>query len=1635
MKKSKNSKSKSENSPAPPLEREDLLIVGIGASAGGIQALKEFFANVPADSGAAYVVILHLSPDHDSQLAEVLQTVAQIPVTQVKEKIRVEPNHVYVVPPNQSLSMSDGYIIVSPIHTIEERRAPVDIFFRTLAESHQDRAVAVVLSGTGANGSMGIKRVKECGGATFVQNPREAEFSEMPRNSIATELIDLILNVDEIPARIIAYKNSLGTVEIPVEAESTPEKPLEKALLEIFSQLMVRTGHNFSNYKRATVLRRIERRINVRNLSDLPEYAAFLRENPDETHSLLKDLLISVTNFFRDKATFQYLEDEVLPKVLEGKTSEQQVRVWVAGCATGEEAYSLAMMLAERTFTVPNAPKIQIFATDIDETALAAAREGFYTLNDAADVSPERLQRFFTKETDGYRIRRELRETVLFASHNIIKDPPFSRLDIITCRNLLIYLNTAAQKRVMEIFHFALNPGSYLFLGNSETVDGSSDLYAPVSKEHRVFQRRHVSPRDGYPVPDYPPAFQIAEAVKYAPGLQKESSERRVFERISYADLHQQMLEQYTPSVLVNEEYNIVHLSESAVRFMQMKGGEPTQNLLKLIRPELRLEIRTALYQAVERQTNVEITNVQFKEGARDETINIFVRPILQPTDTARGFILVLFEQTRETAGVPADAVYRSEEPFIRQLEDENVRLKAQLRVSAEQYEIQAEEFKASNEEQQAMNEELRASKEELETSREELQSVNEELSTVNQELKIKIEEISQTGNDLNNLINSTEIGTVFLDRTFRVQLFTPAARDIFNLIPADVGRPLSDIANKIENVDLLADVEKVLDKLQTAEREIHIIGGRVFMLRALPYRTKDDKINGVVLTFYDITERKRAEEAKFFLASIVESSQDSMLTINFDGIITSWNRAAESLYGYSAAEAIGKPLTMLTLPEDLMEILGNVQKIKRGAAVEIFDTFRLNKDGREMHLEVVLSPVRDASNQIIGVSTIARDVTERRRAEETVELDLKDTQTLQELSTRLVSEENVQTIYDEILAAAIALMRADAGTVQILDADSEQLVLLAHKNFEPKLTKRFERVGAGGKTACGIALKTGERTFVDFDGDNATDADGALRIHSQAGYLAAQSTPLIARSGKPIGMLNTHWRKAKHRPNERELSFLDLLARQAADLIEHHQIEQAMQKSEAKYHALFDSIDEGFCTIEVIFDENEQPVDFRYLETNPAFAKHTGIENATGKTGSELFPQLERRWIEFYGRVALTGEAARLEEEVKTVNGWFDVFASRVGGAGSRKVAVVFNDITMRRRMENDLRQSEERLRLLIESAVDFAIFTLSADGAVNYWNSGAEKVFGYAENEILGRSAAILFTHEDREKGVPEMEMQTALDKGQAPDERFHLRRDGSHFFASGVMFPLKNADGSLRGFVKIARDMTERIKAEQTERDKEMLQKLVGAQEDERRRIARDLHDELGQLLTGLRLKLDSIKNLCDDNEDLCAQINETQLLAKRVDDGIDFLAWELRPAVLDDLGLRPALGKYVREWSHYSGIEAELLGSGAKKIRLAPDVETHLYRIAQEALNNVHKHAQANSVEISLDKRGELVVLIIADDGSGFDADGKTNRTTGIGLIGMRERAALTGGSLEIESKPGKGTTVFVRVPASLEKKEN
>ncbi len=1480
----------------------DFLVVGIGASAGGVEALKEFFAAVPSEPGMAFVVVLHLSPRHESNLAQIIQAYTSMPVAQVTRTVKVHPNRVYVIPPNRRLAMTDGVITVQKAEKTLGTRIVIDLFFRTLADAYGRNAVCIVLSGSGSDGTIGLKRVKENNGFAIVQDPDDAAYDSMPRSAIATNLVDWVLPVREMPEKLVRFRESSERLNL---TNPDPQAPVEikglDELRDILTLIRVKTGHDFSHYKQATLMRRIARHLQIHNLTDIRDYLALLREKPEDMHLLVKNLLINVTNFFRDPEAFEALEKEVIPGLFAGKSADDTVRVWSVGCASGEEAYSLAILLSEYALTLNDPPKVQVFATDVDDDAIAEARDHRYPDTIGADVSPERLRHFFVKEGSNYRVRNDLREIVLFAPHNVLRDPPFSRLDLITCRNMLIYLNRETQDKVLQIFHFALAPDGYLFLGNSESAESQSALYVPVDKKQRIYKRRPATVQKPLPVLPLQGKWEMK-----IPYLSRPADGERA---LSFGDVHYKLVEQYAPpSVLVNEDFEIVHLSESAGRFLRFAGGEPSNSLLKAVHPDLLPDLRAALFSARHERKTARFENISADIDGNSVSVNLIVKHV-EIAEAGRDFLLVIFVENlsapaaaRSTAdgdGVITDKD-NATEAVVRRLEEELRRTKDRLRSTIEQHDTSIEELKASNEELQAINEELRSASEELETSKEELQSMNEELATVNQELKEKIDETSRANSDLQNLMASTNIGTIFLDRALQIKRYTPVVEDLFNIIPTDIGRPLSHLTHKLDHENCAADAAEVLRTLRPIEREIKDREGFTYMLRVLPYRTVDDKIGGVVLTFINISETVEAQQAHRWLAAVVAASSDAIISFGGDNRILSWNPAAERIFGYPAGEVVGRPAKILAGKRSGRRWAEILERVWQGESISELDMIFARKDGAAVDATVALSPIANSAGARIGVTAVVRNISERKELGRLLASDLEDMQLLIELGARLVTAENTSELYDRIVKGAVSLMRADAGTLQIYDEHSGELVMRASEGFSATMTKQFARVAAGSDTSYGIALASGERSFIEFDAAGAPDADGSRARHVKAGYLSAQSTPLITRSGRRIGMLSTHWAQSKYRPPDRQVRFFDLLARQAADLVE--------QQS----------------------------------------------------SGSAL-------------------------------------------------------------------RESDERLKLIVGSIKDYAIVTTSSDGIVTGWNPGAEAIFGYTAREIIGKSGHILFTPEDVKNKMPEDEMRRAREYGRAEDERWHLRKDGSRFYASGVMSPLM--DGRLGGYVKVARDQTQKIAAEAAVRDQKMLRLLVAAQEEERQRIARDLHDQLGQQLTALRLKLESLKTKVPDARSQLV-IQETQEQAKKIDDDVSFLAWELRPTVLDDLGLRAALDNFTREWSRNYGIAGDFHSTRVGKPRLAPEIEINLYRIAQEALNNVMKHAKASRASVLLEVRKDTVVLIIEDDGVGFDPDidkrvdhiGK-----GLGLIGMRERAAIVGGTLEIESSPGGGTTVFAQVP--------
>ncbi|MGH6617119.1 chemotaxis protein CheB [Sphingomonas sp.] len=821
-------------------------ICGIGASAGGVKALQALFRDIPDDLGLAYVVILHLAPDQPSAMTDILGSVTEMSVHQVQDTPKLKPNCVYVIAPDRELVIEGDNIHARPFTQPRGSRAPIDMLFRSVAEGRGD-GLAVILTGAGSDGAKGAAAMKEAGGVIFVQDPAEAEFPSMPHSAISTGLADFVAPIAGLAERIAEVARSKEAVR------SLDEQGAANDLRRIVNFLHSRTGHDFSSYKRATVMRRVLRRMQVRRLLSLAEYAIFLQENPEEAGELFRDMLISVTQFFRDPSAFNLLAEQVI-KPLFDDLGDEGLRCWVPGCATGEEAYSLAILIAEEAARRKMSFPVQIFATDLDEGALATAREGLYPHAIEADVSDERLQRYFVEDGSQYRIRQEIREMVLFASHSVLKDPPFLRLDIISCRNLLIYLERSLQEKLCSVFYYGLRSQRYLFLGSAETADAASELFTPINRDGRLYRSRPNAMRS---LPIMNQHFgQGLGAVGAAP---TPASLGRRDDRPSAQ--HAEAIERAAPpSILVDEAHHILHLSPSAGKFIHHSGGPFSGRLSSVVRPELRLDLSHAVDRAIEQKQPTLTLAVPVTFGGETRRIAMSVSPASGEGTGQQALVFFL------DGGIVDDD--EDEPDHAETKTDEFRRLHAELKGAKEglsrsrgEHEFAIQELRAANEELQSINEEYRSTAEELETSKEELQSMNEELQTVNSELKSKLESISSAHSDLRNLTAATEIGTLFLDEKLRIRMFTPPIAAVFNITDSDVGRSITDFTNRLSQNRMEDDIRKVLRDLVPIEAEVESTDGRWLMMRIRPYRTIEDRIEGAVVSFVDISGLRGAQQ------------------------------------------------------------------------------------------------------------------------------------------------------------------------------------------------------------------------------------------------------------------------------------------------------------------------------------------------------------------------------------------------------------------------------------------------------------------------------------------------------------------------------------------------------------------------------------------------------------------------------------------------------------------------------------------------------------------------------------------------------------------------------------------------------
>jgi len=857
---------------ATPPTRSALRIVGVGASAGGLEAIEQLLEQTRAGNGLVFVIIQHLDPTHKGIMPELLQRMTPLKVTQVKDRMTVKPDTVYVIPPNKDMSILHGVLHLFEPTTPRGLRLPIDFFLRSLAMDQREHSVGIILSGMGTDGTLGIKAIKEKGGVVLVQDPATAKYESMPRSAIETGMADYVAPAQELCGKLVDLLQMPYPPHVKGEELILEDKTLS-ALEKIIILLRAHTGQDFSQYKKSTLYRRIERRMSIHKIDKIAHYARFVQENPMELGLLFKELLIGVTNFLRDAPAWEHLKDVDLPELIRGKSKGGTLRAWVPGCSTGEDAYSLAMMFKEAMdrMNAKGQYNLQIFATDLDRDAIDKARQGVYPSNIVADVSLPRLERFFVKEGRGhYRVGKDIREMVVLAIQNLIMDPPFTKLDILVCRNLMIYLVPEIQKKLLPLFHYSLNPGGILFLGSAETIGAYSDLFKPLERKWRIYQRKETLAR--VELQDFPSSVSVAPVVtheevenhKMAPNLQT-LMDQLILQRFS------------PPTVLINYKGDILYISGRTGKYLEPAAGKVNWNIYAMAREGLRHELIRACQKVARQKGRITINGLKVGINGGQQIVDLTVQALEEPK-ALQGTVAVIFQDVAAPAGrkASAHAAGRSlTRADIAEMEQENEILREELQNTREEMQTSQEELKATNEELQSANEELQSTNEELTTSKEEMQSLNEELQTVNAELQSKVEELSQSNNDMKNLLNSTDIATVFLDKAMILKRFTTQTTRIIKLMPRDIGRPITDIVSDLIYNEMPDDIQQVLQTLVFVEKQIATRDGRWFEARVMPYRTLEDKIEGVVITFTDITKSKVLEQELRLAHELMESKVD----------------------------------------------------------------------------------------------------------------------------------------------------------------------------------------------------------------------------------------------------------------------------------------------------------------------------------------------------------------------------------------------------------------------------------------------------------------------------------------------------------------------------------------------------------------------------------------------------------------------------------------------------------------------------------------------------------------------------------------------------------------------------------------
>jgi two-component system CheB/CheR fusion protein len=1416
-------------------------VVGIGASAWGLEAFVQLLAAIPENTGLAFVLVQHLDPQHESMLTEILVPTTKLPVLTVHDGIKIEPDHVYVIPPNASMELEDGCLRL--VKREPGLHLPIDIFFRSLAQVQGSRAIGVILSGNASDGSLGVRAIKAECGITFAQDEATARFGGMPRNAIATGAIDYVLPPAEIGRELVrlGHHRFLVTATPGVaQSEVLPDDDGGHHLTRILAILQAATKVDFSQYKLNTIRRRIGRRLMILRIESLAEYARYLQNNPSELNELYKDMLISVTSFFRDPDTFNKLIHLLEPALQERVRRDEPLRLWVPGCATGEEVYSLAIRLYESLIEEQLSIGIQIFGTDVSDFALERARQGIYSSAIVDHVSEQQLRRFFTRMDGGYQISKMIRESCVFARHDVTKDPPFSRLDVVSCRNVLIYLDTKAQRKVLPTFHYALNPTGLLMLGSAETTDAASDLFNVLDKAHHIYGRKPVPTRFVLEISQGPRSVERSHSSQpeadTAPDFHKRLD--RIIQR------------RYSPDgVVVNGELQILQFKGHTAPYLDPSPGEANFNLLRMVKESLIVPLRRALQNATERNGLVREEGASIEIDGKAEEVTIEVSPVVMGEGPDRYFLIVFMRGERTGAGpvVDVNAPVPSTEQDAHTLQRELAETREYLRAVREDYEASAEELRAANEEARSANEELQSTNEELGTTKEELQSANEELTTVNEELQNRNRELAATNSDLRNGLSSVAVAIVMVDQDLRIRRFNKAAEMLLELAPIDVGRPIGHLRGRIETPRLEGQVTKVVETLNASSEEVQDVNGCWYSIGVRPYRTLDERIAGAVITFQDIDDLKRgreaAEQAREYAESLIETVREPLVVLDGDLRIQRATAVFYQTFLVSREETEGRYLYDLGNGQwnrpRLRELLG-LALFKS----EPFHDYEVEHDfphigHRTMRLSARRIPRRDAQHRTVLLAI--EDVTQRRE----------------------IAEIRFQRLFESAKDGIIVI---DAETTAVEDVNAFVLQLTG-----------FQRE--------------------DFTGKNATDVGDLLGLRELPSIVAETRESEIVR-----------------------------------------------------------------------YDDS----------------------TITTRDGTETS---------------------------------VDIVANRYMVGSQPVVQLNVRDISARKKADEALKQSKEQFRLVIESVRDYAIFQVDAQGNIVTWNSGAEHLLGWSESEILGRNTALIFTPEDVERREHERELNDARATGRALDERWHVRKDGSRFFASGVLTRAHVDGREGPRFTKVMQDITRR-----KEQEDQLRHSL-----EEKSMLVREIHHRVKNNLQMI-VSLLSLQAGQTENAELTAAFEETEGRVR----AIAHIHEQLYAS--DDL-TTVEVGRYLLSLArelvaiHSAERDAIRLQTNTERLKMHIEKAIPIGLIANELIINSLKHGlrrgkgdlKVTLKPVKQDDGSSWMQLSVEDTGPGLPSgfDRFSAESMGYQLINLLVRQLRA--RLEIGPAPGAQIHVIFPVP--------